>query len=410
MPQYQYQGFDAKGKNIKGQVQADNPASAKALLRKEGKFPSTLREVSLNAGGGQTEQQSNMLTRLFQRIPVEDISNMTRQLATLVAAHIPLVEALDALVDQVENPLLKASISRVRADVNEGSTLHKALSKYPDIFSDLFVSMVASGEASGALDVVLLRLADFLEYQARLRKKVMGAMLYPVGMIAFGFIAVLVIFTVVIPELEQVFTENKQQLPLMTRIVLALSKFTVAYWWAILLAVVGVIVGVARFMGTEIGKRKWDDVKLKLPIFGDVFRMIAVSRFTKTLSTLLRSGIPLLNCLNVVKNVVNNITIREAIERATVNLTEGQGISGPLKRSGQFPPLVTHMVSVGERTGELESMLERVADHYEYQVNNKVENFTALIEPIMIISLAMIVLVIVLSVVLPMIELNNTAL
>ncbi len=410
MPQYQYQGFDAKGKNIKGQVQADNPAAAKALLRRDGKFPSTLREVSLNAGGGKLEERSNMLTRFFQRIPVEDISNMTRQLATLVAAHIPLVEALDALTDQVENPLLKSSISRVRADVNEGSTLNKALSKYPDIFSDLFVSMVASGEASGALDVVLLRLADFLEYQARLRKKVMGAMLYPAGMIAFGFVAVLVIFTVVIPELEQVFNENKQQLPLMTRIVLALSKFTVAYWWAILLAIVAVFVGIARFMSTEIGKRKWDDMKLKLPIFGDVFRMIAVSRFTKTLSTLLRSGIPLLNCLNVVKNVVNNITIREAIERATVNLTEGQGISGPLKRSGQFPPLVTHMVSVGERTGELESMLERVADHYEYQVNNKVENFTALIEPIMIISLAMIVLVIVLSVVLPMIELNNTAL
>jgi general secretion pathway protein F len=408
MPQYQYQGFDAKGKNAKGVVHADNAAAAKSQLRRDGYFVSNLKEVLL--ASEEVGAASNPISQFFRRIPVEDVSNMTRQLATLVAAHIPLVEALSALVDQVENPDLKAAIARVRADVNEGSTLNNALSKYPDVFPDLYVSMVASGEASGALDIVLLRLADFLEYQSRLRKKVMGAMLYPIGMIAFGGIAVLVIFTVVIPELEQVFTENKQQLPLMTRIVLALSKFTVAYWWAVLGGVGLGVFALAKFMRSDLGKRRWDEIKLKLPVFGDVFRMIAVSRFTKTLSTLLRSGIPLLPSLNVVKNVVNNITIKEAIEKATVNLTEGQGISGPLKRSGQFPPLVTHMVSVGERTGEIESMLERVADHYEYQVNNKVENFTALIEPIMIIILALIVLVIVLSVVLPMIELNNTAL
>jgi general secretion pathway protein F len=408
MPQYQYQGFDAKGKNVRGVVHADNAAAAKSQLRRDGFFVSNLQEALLATE--ETGASSNPLSRFFRRIPVEDVSNMTRQLATLVAAHIPLVEALSALVDQVENPDLKAAIARVRADVNEGSTLHNALAKYPEVFSDLYVSMVASGEASGALDIVLLRLADFLEYQSRLRKKVMGAMLYPLGMIAFGAIAVLVIFTVVIPELEQVFSENKQQLPLMTRIVLVLSKFTVAYWWVMLAGLVIAAFAVARYFNSEIGRRQWDETKLKLPVFGDVFRMIAVSRFTKTLSTLLRSGIPLLPSLNVVKNVVNNITIKEAIEKATVNLTEGQGISGPLKRSGQFPPLVTHMVSVGERTGEIESMLERVADHYEYQVNNKVENFTALIEPIMIIILALIVLVIVLSVVLPMIELNNTAL
>lgn len=408
MPQYQYAGFDAKGKNIRGMIHADNVAAAKNALKKEGKFPSTIREVIVNSVD--TESKSNPITRLFKRIPVEDVSNMTRQLATLVAAHIPLVEALDALVDQVENPQLKAAVARVRADVNEGAPLNKALAKFPDIFTDLYVSMVASGEASGALDIVLLRLADFLEYQSRLRKKVMGAMLYPLGMIGFGAVAVLVIFTVVIPELEQVFADNRQQLPLMTRIVLALSKFTIAYWWLVAAGLAAGAYAFAVYLKTDSGRRKWHELKLKLPIFGDVFRMIAVSRFTKTLSTLLRSGIPLLPSLSVVKNVVNNITIQEAIEKATVNLTEGQGISGPLKRSGQFPPLVTHMVSVGERTGEIESMLERVADHYEYQVNNKVENFTSLIEPIMIVLLALIVLVIVLSVVLPMIELNNTAL
>ncbi len=176
MPQYQYSGFDAKGKDIKGVVHADNAAAAKSLLRKDGLFPSTIKEVLISSDDGATP--TNPVMALFKRIPIEDISNMTRQLATLVAAHIPLVEALAALVDQVENPQLKAAIARVRADVNEGSTFHNALSKFPDIFPDLYVSMVASGEASGALDIVLLRLADFLEYQARLRKKVMGAMLW----------------------------------------------------------------------------------------------------------------------------------------------------------------------------------------------------------------------------------------
>jgi general secretion pathway protein F len=182
---------------------------------------------------------------------------------------------------------------------------------------------------------------------------------------------------------------------------------TLEYWWALLLAGIGVIVGINRFLGSDFGRRKWHQTQLRLPIFGDLFRMLAVSRFTKTLSTLLRSGIPLLTSLNVVKNVVENLTIREAIQQASTNLTEGQGISGPLKRSGQFPPLVTHMVSVGEKTGELEVMLEKIAQHYEYQVESKVQNFTALIEPVMIISLAIIVLFIVLSVIMPMLELNN---
>ena len=405
MPQYQYQGFSASGKNIRGFVTADNVNAAKAQLKRDGFYPSQIQEVLLSHShqkGG-----SSSLKSLFARVSIDDLANMTRQLATLVGSHIPLVEALDALTDQVENPQLKAAVSRVRADVNEGNTLNKSLAKFPKIFSELYVNMVASGEASGALDIVLLRLADFLEYQARLKKKVMGALIYPFLMICFGAAAVLIIFTFVIPQLQSVFESNKQTLPLNTQIVLWLSQMTLAYWWALLLFVIGGFIAVNRFLNSEYGRRKWHKAQLELPIFGDLFRMMAVSRFTKTLSTLLRSGIPLLTSLNVVRNVVENITIREAIQQASTNLTEGQGISGPLKRSGQFPPLVTHMVSVGEKTGELETMLEKVAHHYEYQVESKVQNFTALIEPVMIISLAIIVLFIVLSVIMPMLELNN---
>ncbi|TVQ80406.1 MAG: type II secretion system protein GspF [Bradymonadales bacterium] len=408
MPQYEYQGFNANGKSVRGSIALDSVAAAKAQLRRDGVFVSHIQEslvVKSSESGNSTFSLS-----FLQRIPQEDISNMTRQLATLVAAHIPLVEALDALTEQIENKKLQATIARVRSDVNEGSSLHQALSKFPHVFSELFISMVESGETSGALEIVLLRLADFLEYQNRLKKKVVGAMIYPILMIAFGLVAVLVIFTFVIPELESVFRDAQASLPTITIIVLWLSRFSLSYWWAMLLVLVFIFFGVRAYLSSARGRRKWDAVRLKLPVFGELTRMIAVSRFTKTLSTLLKSGVPLLLSLKVVKNVVGNISIREAIERASTNLTEGQGISGPLRRSGQFPPMVTHMVAVGERTGEIEEMLERVAEHYEFQVESRIQSLTARIEPLMIIVLAVIVLVIVLAVILPMIELNNAVL
>lgn len=408
MPQYQYQAFNSAGRTIKGSLQAESPASAKNKLRADGLFPSELKEVLGKASADDANISAGMISQLIYRIPSHEMANMTRQLATMVAAHIPLAEALTALVEQVEHKRLRAILARVKTDVNEGSPLHQALGKYPDVFPDLYVSMISAGEASGALDIVLIRLADFMEYQDRLKSKVQGAMIYPLVMILVGVAAVLFIFTTVIPKLETVFEQNNAELPLITQIVLSISRFTLSYWWAMILVSVVFVFGVFRFLKSPYGSKKWDEVQLKIPIFGEMIRMVAVSRFAKTLSTLLRSGIPLLKCLNVVKNVVTNHTIREAVVSATENLTEGQNISGPLKRSGQFPPLVTHMISVGERTGDIEEMLEKVSDHYEYQVDTKIQAFTALMEPIMIVILAFIVAVIVLSVILPMLELNNT--
>jgi len=408
MPQYQYQGFDSSGKSVKGIVTTDSVNNARSQLKREGVYVSSIRESLV--GNKTQEVGSEVRLGFFARISTDDMANMTRQLSTLIASHIPLVEALDALTEQIENPNLKAAIARVRSDVNEGAQLYKAMGKFPDIFPDLFVSMIQSGEASGALDVVLIRLADFMEYQSRLRKRVIGALFYPVAVVLFGGGVVLVIFTFVIPQIASIFEDTKTTLPLITRITLWCSDTIINYWWAIAISLAACVWAVRRFLKGAYGERRWDEIKLRIPIFGDVIRMVAVSRFTKTLSTLLRSGISLLASLEVVKNVVGNITIKEAIEAATTNLTEGQGISGPLKRSGQFPPLVTHMISVGERTGELEEMLERVAQHYEYQVDSKIQSFTSLIEPIMIISLASVVALIVLSVILPMLELNNAAL
>lgn len=408
MPQYQYQGFNSQGKAVKGLLHLDNVNAARSQLKKDGIYVAHIEEVF--AKEDQETDSFKWLTNFFRRIPTEDLANMTRQLATLVSSHIPLVEALDALTEQIENERLRAAISRIRTNVNEGSPLNKALAQFPDIFSELYINMVASGETSGALDVVLLRLADFLEYQDRLKKKVMSSMAYPLLMILFGGAAILLIFTYVIPQLESVFTEAQQSLPMMTQVVLWISNATISYWWLMLFVLILLVFAVRYLINTPSGKQRWHALQLKLPIFGELVRMIAVSRFTKTLCTLLKSGIPLLVSLQVVRNVVGNRTIQSAIESATTNLTEGQSISGPLKRSGQFPPMVTHMVSVGERTGELENMLEKIAEHYEYQVNARIQNLTALLEPLMIIVLAAIVLVIVLSVILPMVELNTAVL
>ena len=408
MPQFEYQGINSQGKSVKGSVSGDNLAGAKTQLRKEGIFPSQIYEITVQRLDRQTRGLG--LSAYLSKVSVEDLATTTRQLATLIGAHVPLVEALSALTEQIENQKLRAAFSQVRSDVNEGSTFHKALARFPEIFSDLYVNMVASGEASGALDIVLQRLADFLEYQDRLKKKIGASLAYPILMIVVGTIAVLIIFTMVIPEIESIFTENKQTLPLLTQITLGISRFLVAYWWAVMIAAAAVFESVRRYLNSASGKRNWDDIKLRLPLFGNIVRMIAVSRFTKTLSTLLKSGIPLLPSLNVVKTVVGNQTIQRAIEQATIDLTEGQNISDPLRRSRQFPSLVTHMIGVGEKTGELEQMLERVAEHYEYQVNTRVQSFMSLLEPVMIVTLAGVVLLIVLSVLMPMLELNNSAL
>ncbi|MDB5036879.1 MAG: Type fimbrial assembly protein PilC [Bacteriovoracaceae bacterium] len=408
MPQYEYQGINSSGKATKGVVNSDNLQGAKSQLRRDGIFPSQILET--NSRASESDKQGLAFRHFFKRVSTEDLSICTRQLATLVSAHVPLVDALSGLVEQIENEKLRAAISKVKSDVNEGFAFYKALSRFPDIFSELYCNMVAAGESSGALDIVLVRLADFLEYQDRLKKKVTAALIYPTLMLAIGFIVVMFIFTLVIPQIASIFEDARQTLPLITEIILNISSFLVSYWWAVIFVMILIAESIRRFLGSEFGKTWWDDKKLKLPVFGEMIRMIAVSRFTKTLATLLKSGVPLLGSLGIVKAVVSNRTISRAIEQATTDLTEGQNISNPLKKSGQFPPLMTHMINVGEKTGELEQMLEKVAEHYEDRVNAKVQNLTALLEPILIIGMAGIVLVIVLSIVLPLLQLNNAAL
>jgi general secretion pathway protein F len=346
---------------------------------------------------------------MLSRVGAEDLAVMTRQLAVLIHAGIPLVESLAALVEQVEHERLKRVVSEVRQRVNEGGSLADALAAHPRIFNGLFVNMIRAGESSGALDVVLVRLADFTESQARLRSKIVATMIYPVAMLVIGTLVLGALFTVVIPKITKIFEDTKAVLPWTTKGLIAFSTFMANWWWAVLLLQGLAVWGFFRWKATTAGRARWDVFKLTVPVFGRLIRTIAIGRFSRTLATLLRSGVPLLAAMDIVKNVVGNVRLAEVIEQARVSIQEGESIAAPLKRSGEFPPLVHHMVAVGEKTGSLEEMLGNVADAYEDQVETTVAALTSLLEPFMIVAMGVVVAFIVFSILMPILQINSLA-
>ena len=332
---------------------------------------------------------------------------MTRQLAVLIGAGVALVESLSALQDQVEHERLKLIVSQVKTRVNEGSSLADALAQHPRVFTTLYVNMIRAGEHSGALDVVLVRLADFTESQARLRSKIVGTMTYPVIMVFIGLVILTILFTVVVPKVTKIFEDNKLTLPLSTRALIEMSHLAQSYWWLMGLMLAGAIWAFNAWRKKPAGRAKWDKLVLKAPLFGGLVRMIAISRFSRTLSTLLKSGVPLLTAMDIVKNIVDNAVLADVIEKSRDSIREGESIATPLKRSGQFPPLVYHMVAIGERSGQLEEMLVNVANAYETQVEVRISALTTLLEPVMIVGMGGAVAFIVFSILLPILQLNT---
>lgn len=410
MPVFEYKGLSEAGKNLRGVRDADSPKTLRALLRKEGIF---LTEVvaEKEAGGAATSAikggEVNVKKLFGSRISSSDIAVMTRQLAVLVGAGVALVEALSALQDQVDHDRLKLIVSQVKTRVNEGSSLADALGQHPKVFTTLFVNMIRAGEHSGALDVVLVRLADFTESQARLRNKIIGTMIYPALMVVVGMGIMAVLFTVVVPNVTKIFENNKMTLPVVTRILIGISSFASQYWWVMGLMLIGAVWGFFAWKSTTKGRAKWDRVVLKAPVFGKLVRMIAVSRFSRTLATLLKSGVPLLGALDIVKNIVDNTVLSAVIENARDSIREGESIAAPLKRSGEFPPLLYHMIAIGERSGQLEDMLVSVADAYEDQVDVSITAMTALLEPVMIVGMGGTVAFIVFSILMPILQMNT---
>jgi general secretion pathway protein F len=401
MPIFEYKGLSKEGKNVKGTLDAENLRAARARLKKDRIFVVDIKDKKKTTVDKRKKGNTG-------KVGVQDLSLMTRQLAVLQRANIPLVDCLFAVSEQVENPILAEAIADCKNMVNEGSPLYKALAKYPNIFDKIYLSMVEAGEMSGSLDVILIRLAEFTEAAADLRAKVKSAMTYPVIMLVVTMGLLGMMFVFVIPKMVAVFDSAPNlELPWYTKALIELSGFTVSYWWLIALVLFGAYVSFNTWKKSPDGAKQWDKISLVLPVAGPVVRMVAVARFTRTLSTLLTGGVPMLQAMDIVRNVVDNHVLAIAIEEARSNISEGESIAGPLRKSGEFPPIVIHMVAIGEKTGELENMLGQVADAYDFQVKNKVDAMTGLMGPVVIVIMGIAIAVIVFSVMIPMFEMTN---
>jgi len=412
LPVFEYSGLTEAGKSVRGIRDAESSKALRTLLRKDGVYLTDARPAEAGAVAG--EQKTGLAREVdvgalfgFTGVSAQDLAIATRQLATLIGAGIPLVDALTALVEQVDQPRLKRILGVVKQKVNEGSSLADALKEHPRVFSELYMNMIRAGESSGALDVVLVRLADFTESQAQLRNKIIGAMLYPAIMVVVGIAIVSILFVVVIPKVTKIFEDMNVTLPWTTRILIAVSSFARDYWYTMVIALPALAYGLRRWLKTPRGRRSWDRAQLRMPVFGELIRMLAISRFAKTLATLLASGVQLLTAMEIVKNIVANTLLAEVIEKARDAIREGESIAAPLKRSGQFPPLVFHMIAIGEKSGQLEEMLQNVAKSYESQVEIRVAALTSLLEPVMIVAMGGGVAFIVFSILMPIMQLNT---
>ncbi len=417
MPVYSWKGLNTAGKTVTGTRDADGPKALRQLLRKDGVFITEHREVlaggqraAARPGGGEKVsffKRDIDFKGMVERVRPQEVAVFTRQLATLLKAGIPLAEALSALADQGDNKKLQMVLAEVRQKVNEGSALADTLNAHPTIFPELYTNMVRSGEAAGNLDAVLARLADFLDAQNTLRGKVSGALTYPIIMVVLGTVIMGVLMVVVVPKITSIFQDMGKTLPWNTEFLIFTADVMGGYWWAVLL-VAGLSYAWYRSWSRKPkGKAVMDRLRLKLPLIGPLVRYVGVARFARTLATMLAAGVPVLSALEITKKVLNNVVLEKVVEEARDAIREGESIATPLKRSNQFPSLMVHMVAVGERSGQLEAMLENVAAAYERDVDGKVSRLTTILSPLLIVVMALCVVFIVFSVLQPILDMQN---
>ncbi|GBD38292.1 Type II secretion system protein F [bacterium HR37] len=399
MPVYKYKAINEKGKTLQGIIDAESPKAATEKLKRQGIFLSSLKEV---------KEEKTKRFFLLRGISISELAVTTRQFSTLISAGLPLEASLVALSEQTDDPRLKQVLTQVKDRISEGSSLTNALKEHKNIFSDLYINMVKAGEASGTLDVVLLRLADFLEKQAALYSRIKSALIYPLFMFLIGSGVLFFMMTYVIPKIARIFEESGKALPLITVILIEISTFLSENPLTILFVLTGIAFMLYRFSKTRRGKAIIDRLVLRLPIFGKIARMVIISRFTRTLGTLLGSGIPLLEALEISEAILGNSVYIEKLRSIRENVREGTSLARPLRESGIFPPLMTRMITVGEQTGELEEMLVKVADIYDMQIETSVSTLTSLLEPIMILVMGVVVGFIVFAILLPIFDLTST--
>lgn len=405
MPIYDYKAFDHKGKSKKGIIEAENEASARHKLRASGKYPVKVKEnLSHSSKAGRTTTARPFA---FERVKSDEIHIFTRQLATLIGAGIPLVSALSSLLSQTVNPALKKVLAQIKDSVNEGNSLTNSLARHPKLFSNIYINMVRAGEASGSLDIVLEKLADFGEKQRTLQGRLKAALVYPVFMAVIGSGILFVLITYIVPNITKVFTDMERTLPLPTRLLIQLSDFLRGYWWLVLLLLIAVAFSFRLFIQRARGRRIWDLVKLKMPIIGVVTQKIILARFGSTLASLLGSSVPLVTSMQIVQSIVNNTLVAEVIEEAIEQIRKGKSMATALGSSPWFPPIFVQMISVGEQSGNLEPMLNKISEAYEREVDMAIMGMTSLIEPIMIAAMGAAVGFVVLSILLPIFEMNQ---
>ena len=405
MPIYEYTAFDQKGKSKKGIIEAENEAGARNKLRASGKYPIELKEnLSQSTKKGKTGLGSPLV---FERVKSMEIHIFTRQLATLIGAGIPLVSALSSLLEQTANPALKKVLAQIKDGVNEGNTLTNSLAKHPKLFSSIYINMVRAGEASGSLDIVLEKLADFGEKQRTLQGRIKAALIYPVFMAVIGSAILFILITYIVPNITKVFADMERTLPLPTRLLISLSNFLRGYWWLLLLFLVAAFYALRMFIQSARGRQIWDLLKLRMPIIGAVNQKIILARFGSTMASLLGSSVPLVTSMQIVQSIVNNSLIAEVIEEAIEHIRKGKSMASALGSSPWFPPIFVQMISVGEQSGNLEPMLTKVSDAYEREVDMAIMGMTSLIEPIMIAGMGAAVGFVVLSILLPIFEMNQ---
>ena len=415
MAMYAYKGVSPTGKTVNGLRDAESPKLLRQLLRKDGVLVTSfeLSKGGKNNPAAKGGAKKGGLSRdvdlggVFGGASKIEVAALTRQMATLIKAGIPLAEALGALVEQISNVRMKTAVGEVRTMVNEGSTLADSLARHPRMFDDLYISMVRAGEVAGNLDEVLSRLADFLESAQKLKSKIMGAMIYPIVMLVVGVGIMTVLMVKVIPEITSMFTQSGRTLPLNTRMLIATSKFFGNYILWLIIGTILAIVGFLQWSKSKDGRPIWDRFVLRLPVLGELVRTINVGRFARTLGTMLQSGVPMLRALETARQIMGNVILQRAVEDAKRAVTEGDSLAATLKRSGQFPATMIHMTAVGEKAGQLEQMLARVAETYESEVDTKLSRFTALLEPMMLVIMGGSVAFIVFSILQPIMDLGQ---
>jgi general secretion pathway protein F len=405
MPVYEYTALDIKGKTVSGIINAESPGIARQKLRTSRNFPVSIKEVSDTATI--KAPSSFSIVRYFARVRPQEVSMMTRQLATLVGAGFPLVSALDTLIPQTRSQVFKKILAKIKESIVEGNSFARSLSLYPGTFSSLYVNMVRAGETSGALEIVLERLADITEKQQALKHRIRAALAYPVLMSLIGAVVLFLLLAFIVPSITSIFSDMNQTLPAPTLFLIGISNFFKTYWWIIFIVIGLTLVTLSGIKKTVKGHYFFDKIKLLLPGFGILSKKLAIARFSRTLGSLLENGISMLPALGIVKNIVENVLIADIIEEASQEVGKGQGLGSSLAESKIFPDLSIQMIQVGEQTGALESMLDKIANVFENEVETSVMSMTSLLEPAMILIMGIIVGFIVLSICLPIFEMNQ---